>query len=191
MKGGLYMNTNKISLSAIINKTSEQTAEKVISELKKKGLMKKNEQTAFQKTEQLLYNYKNFNNAIALKEEEIEIIKKHGLPERSKSLVIINGNNGINTDSMMEKVEDKINSIYESILVTKRFINIIDSALMEIHNNEYYKIIELKYFEGKTHEEIAYIFDKDVSTITRNKNKLVNKLKITLFSDDVVHEIYS
>ncbi|MDF2839943.1 MAG: phage transcriptional activator, RinA family [Clostridia bacterium] len=185
------MNSSKVSLSAIINRTSEQTAEKVILELKRRGLMKKNNQTAFQKTEQLLYNYKNFKNAIVLKEEEIEIIKKHGLPERSKSIVVLTGNNGINTDSVMEKVEDKINSISESILVTKRFLNIIDCALMEIKNDDYYKLIELKYFEGNTHEEIAYVFSKDVSTITRNKNKLVNKLKIILFSDDVVHEIYS
>jgi hypothetical protein len=185
------MDSNKINLSMIINRTSEQTAEKVIMELKKKGLMKKNNQTAFQKTEQLLYNYKNFKNAVALKEEEIEIIKKHGLREKSKSVVILTGSNGINTDSVMEKVEDKINSISESIMVTKKFINIIDSALMEIKSDGYYKLIELKYFEGKTHEEIAYIFDKDVSTITRNKNRLVNKLKIILFSDDVVHEIYS
>lgn len=185
------MNSSKVNLSTIINRTSEQTAEKVIFELKRRGLMKKNNQTAFQKTEQLLYNYKNFKNAILLKEEEIEIIRKHGLPERSKSVVVLTGHSGINTASAMEKVEDKINAISESILVTKRFLNIIDCALMEIKNDAYYKLIELKYFEGKTHEEIAYVFDKDVSTITRNKNKLVNKLKITLFSDDVVHEIYS
>lgn len=185
------MNSNKVNLSMIINRTSEQTAEKVIIELKRRGLMKKNDQTAFQKTEQLLYNYNIFKNAIALKEEEIEIIKKYGLREKSKSVVILSGSNGVNTDSVMEKVEDKINSISESIQVTKRFINIIDSALMEIKHDVYYKLIELKYFEGKTHEEIAYVFDKDVSTITRNKNKLINKLKIILFSDDVVHEIFS
>lgn len=185
------MNATKVNLSTIINKTSEQTAEKVVFELKKRGLMKKHEQTAFQKTEQLLYHYMSFKNAIALKEEELQMIKKHGLRERSKSIIVLSGNSGINSDSMLEKIEDKINSITESIVVTKRFINIIDSALMKIKNDDYYKLIVLKYFEGKTHEEIAEICGKDVSTITRNKNRLINKLKITLFSDDVIHEIYS
>jgi DNA-directed RNA polymerase specialized sigma subunit len=185
------MSDNKISLNTIVSKVSKQTAAEVVLELKKKGMMKKNNHTAFEKTEQLLYNYKNFKNAITLKEEEIEIIKKHGLPERSKSIVILTGNTGINTDTPFEKAEEKINAISESILVTKRFISIIDNALMKIQGDYYYRLIELKYFEGKTHEEIAEVYDKDVSTITRNKNKLINMLKITLFSDDVIHEIYS
>ena len=44
--------------------------------------------------------------------------------------------------------------------------------------------------EGKTHEEIAEILGKDVSWISKNKNRLISKLKIILFSDDVLKEIF-
>lgn len=49
----------------------------------------------------------------------------------------------------------------------------------------------MKYFEGKTREEIAEHFDVDVSTISRNKNRLINLLQIRLFSDEVIYQIFS
>jgi len=49
----------------------------------------------------------------------------------------------------------------------------------------------MKYFESKTREEIAEELEVDVSTITRNKNRLINTLKITLFSDEVIYELFS
>ena len=42
----------------------------------------------------------------------------------------------------------------------------------------------------KNHEEIAEILGKDVSWISKNKNRLISKLKIILFSDDVLKEIF-
>ena len=60
-----------------------------------------------------------------------------------------------------------------------------------MHEDEYYEIIRLKYFEKKKGEEIAEYFDVETSTISRNKNRLINVLKIYLFSDDVVNELFS
>jgi len=40
-------------------------------------------------------------------------------------------------------------------------------------------------------EEIAEELEVDVSTITRNKNRLINTLKISLFSDEVIYELFS
>lgn len=73
---------------------------------------------------------------------------------------------------------------------TQKLIKIIDTALNTIKKDKYYKVIEYIYFESKTREEIAEIFDCEVKTITRNKNRLVNQLKIIIFSDDVIKELF-
>jgi DNA-directed RNA polymerase specialized sigma subunit len=173
-----------------INEVIQKTASEVVRELKRKGMAKNSCQTPFQKTEQLLYNYNNFKDAVLLKEEQLEDIRQYGLPERSKSIIFRSGNESINTDSELECAEKRISSIMESIRATKKFINIIDNALLKIRDNEYCDLIELKYFEGRTHEEIADIYQRDHSTITRNKNKLINKLAGLLFSDEVLREIF-
>jgi len=49
----------------------------------------------------------------------------------------------------------------------------------------------LKYFEDKTREEIAEELDCDVSTVSRNKSRLINKLLVRLFSDDALAELLS
>jgi len=179
-------------INEFISKTSEETAKAIVSELKRQSLLKDNKQNPFQKTERLLYNYNNFKEAIDDKRKQIKTILEIGLSKKSKSITSWSGNGGlINTPSEDEKVEDKIESIESSIVVTKKFITIIDAALDKIRDDPYFEIIQMKYFDGKTREEIADDFEVDVSTITRNKNRLINALKITLFSDEVIYELFS
>jgi RNA polymerase sigma factor (sigma-70 family) len=182
-------------IDKLINKTSKETAiataTAVVLELKRQGLMKDNRQTPFQKTEQLLYNYTNFNDAINDKYEKIEEIKSEGLPKKSKGITSWGGNQTLDTSSESEKAEDKIKVIEDSIIITRKFIAIIDTALQKISDDPYFIIIRMKYFENRTREEIAEELEVDVSTITRNKNRLINTLKITLFSDEVIYELFS
>lgn len=178
-------------INKIIIKTSEQTAAAVVSELKRQGLMKDNKQTPFQKTEQLLYNYNNFKSAVEDKHEQIKVICEEGLPKKSKSITSWGGNQTLDTSTDAEKAEDKVQAIESSIVITKKFISIIDAALQKVSNDQYYDILRMKYFEDKSREEIAEELAVDVSTITRNKNRLINALKITLFSDEVIYELFS
>lgn len=74
---------------------------------------------------------------------------------------------------------------------TKKIVTIIASALYDLQKDDiYYEIIPMIYFEGKTREEVADYFDTTVTTISRNKNRLVNKLKNRIFSDDVIYELF-
>jgi len=164
---------------------------KYTSELKKQGLLRNNKRTPFQKTETLLYNYNNFKAAIQDKHDQIEEIKNVGLRKRSKSITSISSNPTYEIKSDIDKAEEKIESIEQSIQVTKNFIRIIDNAIDMLKDDPYFDIIRMKYFEGKTREEMAEYYDVDVSTISRNKNRLVNLLQIRLFSDEVIYQIFS
>lgn len=74
---------------------------------------------------------------------------------------------------------------------TQKLVEIIDNALKEIEDDPYYKVIPLIFFKDKTREEITEHFNNcEVKTVTRNKNKLVNKLKVLIFSDESIEELF-
>ncbi len=73
---------------------------------------------------------------------------------------------------------------------TKKLMEIMNAALKTIENDKYYDVIPYIFFENKRREEIAEILDCEVKTVTRNKNRLVNQLKMIIFSDDVIKELF-
>lgn len=79
---------------------------------------------------------------------------------------------------------------YSDTTKTIKLINVIDSALKTISDDQYYSIIEMFYFEHKTRSEIAEFYDVDEKTISRNKKRLIDDLKIILFSDNTIEEIF-
>lgn len=175
----------------LIEQTAQVTAQAVVSELKRQGLMKDNKQTPFQKTEILLYNYNNFQEAIKDKYLQIETIQAVGIPKKSSSISSFSSQPTYEIKSDADKAEEKIECIEQSIQTTKNFIKVIDAAIDVLKDDPYFDIIRMKYFEGQTREEIAEYFEVDVSTISRNKNRLINMLQIRLFSDEVIYQIFS
>lgn len=75
---------------------------------------------------------------------------------------------------------------------TKTIVKMIDDALNQINNEagDYAGLLECIYFDSETREELAFDYDCEPITITRNKNKMINKLKDILFSDDVIEELF-
>ena len=73
---------------------------------------------------------------------------------------------------------------------TLKLVEKIDNALKEIEDDIYYEIIPLTYFEDETRENIAERFNTTERTISRNKGRLINQLKVRLFSDDVIYELF-
>lgn len=73
---------------------------------------------------------------------------------------------------------------------TIKLVKKINDALDMITDDMYHDVIVMYYFEKKTREEIAEQYDTTVTTISRNKTRLINKLKPILFSDDVIYELF-
>lgn len=174
-----------------VNLIIEQTVRTVILELKKNNMLKENKQTPYQKTELLLYNYISFKQMIKDKYKEIESIQGEGIPKKSSSITSFSGSPCYEIKSDYEKAEDMIQSILHSITTTEKFIRIIDVALDNLSEDPYFDIIRLKYFEGKSTQEIAEHYYVDVRTISRNKSRLVNLLQIRLFSDEFIHQLFN
>lgn len=73
---------------------------------------------------------------------------------------------------------------------TIKLVKKINDALDTIIDDPYYDIIPMYYFENETREIMAEYFDTTVTTISRNKTRLINKIKLILFSDDVIYELF-
>lgn len=74
---------------------------------------------------------------------------------------------------------------------TKKLLHRLNDALSTIIDDPYYDLIKLIYFDGESREYAAEYFNTSVTTISRNKTRLINKLKSILFSDDFILELYS
>lgn len=172
-------------------------AQSVVKALKDEGLVSANakpksaEKTAYKKTEQLLFSYKKFHQIVEDKKLEIEELQQYGVPGKSA----MSGGERVQSSRSEfgivlpeESVEQAVQRIYCAIQTTVQGIAMIDKALDAVKNDPYYQIIEMRYFEGRTLEDIGVYFNCDHSTISRNKSRLVKDLAMRLFPDEVIAE---
>lgn len=112
---------------------------------------------------------------IVLKLRKVGLIDEHKLSSYRK------------TEDLLRNYKKLKNSDMET---TQKLIHILEDELKALSDDPYYEIIPMIYFEGKTYEEIAEIFDISARTVMRNRNRLINQLKVVLFSDDVIAELF-
>lgn len=160
----------------------------VLTELEKRGIIKNNDST-FKNVELLLYNYNALKASIKDREEQIRDLKNYGIQEKSSSITTIVEN--VQKQSKSEQIENAINSLEQHIYRTKVFLRYIDRVIKKFETDEYYSIIKLKYFKGKSIEQIAEAMNRDISTISRNKNRLINELRPLLLPNDVISNIFN
>ena len=100
-------------------------------------------------------------------------------------------NNMIRTSqtSSFQKTE-KILYIYPDIEgVDEPFIKRVNDCLDRLKDDEDFDIIDMKYFQKMTHEEIAEFIGVDPSTVTRRKNRIVKRLSFMLFPSEAINEL--
>lgn len=188
------MQINKSEMSEF----ATMIANAVVEALETKGLVtskssRVDEKTAYQKTEQLLYNYNGFKRIVEERMQEIETLKTCGLPQKSKSIVEYSSKTGTvqGLATVEESVEQAIKNVENSIVRTKEAIDMIDKAMESLKFDPYYNILPLRYFDGRTQEDIAYELNCSQVTISKNKGRLIRELSIRLFPNQVVEEYFN
>ena len=171
----------------------KDTVKSTISQLGLDGLVNtkpKNEKTAYQKVEQLLFNYNNFHKVVAARQQEIADLKTYGVPSSVGSVREYVDKGGLPGGVVLpeESVESAVANVQKSVQLTVKAISMIDRAMESVKNDPFYPILEMRYFEGRTLEDIANALGCTHSTISRNRNRLVNELALIIFPDLVVSE---
>lgn len=186
--------------SAEMLEFADMIAKAVVKALEAKGLVgtpnanakpERNVKTAYQKTEALLYNYRNFKKIVEERMSEIDTIKKYGVPTKSVSVVEYYPKKlsvqGLRT--VEESVQNAVRSVETSVEETVRVISMIDKGMAALKSDPYYDILEMRYFEGRTQEDIADHLGCSQVTISKNKARLVNELAMRLFPSQAITEI--
>ena len=176
---------------------AELIANAVVGALKQESIgkadasaIRKSDKSAYQKTEQLLYGYNSFKKIVADKQQEIAELRAYGVPDKSKSIVQYTPHTCTVGGTVLpeESVERAVEQIERSVQTTVQAIALIEKCMASIATDPYYKVLPMRYFEGRTLEDIGATFKCDHTTISRNKNRLVKELAMRLFPDDVMSE---
>ena len=166
----------------------EDIIQKSIKELRKQNLLSNGRMTPYQKMEKVLFDYNSYKEAIKDKYERIDELKQVGIHKKSRSVVTMPSGSSITTTDE-ERTLEAIDSIKRSIVLTERFIAIIENALDKIKDEPYADVVKRYYIDKEKIMDIAIDYDVDESTIRRNKSQLINKLSIFIFSDDCIMEL--
>lgn len=73
---------------------------------------------------------------------------------------------------------------------TEIILKKVDEALETLEGDDYSELIRMLYFDGVSREEAAEYFEVEPITITRNKRRLIEKIKNIVFADDVIKELF-
>lgn len=178
------MNKNELSiLQTIVEKSFRKEMNRAVESIREADKQASEAQrNYFRDTETLLYSYPSLKIKIAQDEEDLS---KGQIQIRTKSKDIVRY--ASNDGALMEvDTDEMIQSRIASMVRTKKEVRRIDVALESIKDDKYYDIIPLRYWALTDPEGIAETMCCDERTYRRNKNRLVNKLKIVLFGADAL-----
>lgn len=163
----------------------------VLEELKSKKLINTSKDS-YRSTEKILYSYKALPEALKLIEIEINNLEQEFSklkPDNIKSnKLILNEDDGTYVYGN-EALATRISELKQIAINTKSWIRIIKQSLKKIESDKYYKIIPLYYFDKFTQEAIAEKLDVATGTISSNRSRLVNMLKVYIFPDTFIKEL--
>ena len=185
------MDINKHELIEITSATVRETVAQLGLGTPKSKIAEK---TAYAKTEALLYNYNDFKRIINERMLEIDDLRKYGVPKKAKDITAYNATGGGIVQGIVleeESVEDAVRTVQASVQGTVQAISLIDKCMAQLKNDPYYCILEMRYFEGRTQEDIAATLNCSQVTVSKNKNRLVRELAMRLFPNQTVEEMFN
>ena len=128
----------------------------------------------------LLYNYNKYLRTIPLLYEKLKELQEHP--------IILNGQSedikvqkSSTFKSELEKIEDKIENIKLRIERLLYITSKIKDGLSIIQDDEYFTLIEMKYFQRMSNKDVCDALFISDSTLNRHHHRLINELKSVLF----------
>lgn len=134
---------------------------------------------AYKATERRLYAVQVLRKKLQDDLEKLAEIKRYGPQQKSSSITRFM-KNGVRLTP--EEIKEALIMDMEAGIAADRFeLEVMDKALAEIGNDEYYLTVSGRYLQGLSNEEIAERINCDVSTVWRNRKRLVQQLAVRLY----------
>jgi RNA polymerase sigma factor (sigma-70 family) len=171
--------------------TKNEIVKKVLEELKNKKLLK-NPKSSYKSTEKILYSLNVLPEAVKLIDEEVKKLEEEAkgiaIPTAKSNSLILNERNNTYVYGD-ETLETRISELKQISVKAKSQVRLVKNALKKIEEDKWYDIIQMYYFDGMKIEAIAEELDCSVSTISDNKKRLMNELKVYIFPDTFIEEL--
>lgn len=171
--------------------TKNEIIKKVLEELKNKKILKST-RSSYKSTEKVLYSLNVLPEAIKLIDEEVKQLEEEAKgiekPTAKSNSLIIKERQGTYVYGD-ETLETRISELKQISVKAKSQIRLVKNALKKIEEDKWYDIIPSYYFERMTIETIAEELECAVSTVSDNKKRLMNQLKIYIFPDAFMEEL--
>lgn len=133
-------------------------------------------------TENLLYNYPNYKNYIALKYLDIADLKREPASRCSPSIVLYSGGKRQKRElKIAAGNEGQIKALKLQTEKTARLVLKIETALSLALKEEEKRFVELKYFENQTIEELCTSLCISRSSVYRIRSSVLCKLSTVLY----------
>jgi len=134
----------------------------------------------YKQTERRLFAYNDIKAKLENDIKDIEDLKKEGITGRSRDIIYRAVSGGVRL-SPDELQQIKIDAITEQVQDGRRELSRLDDVLLAIDDDDYGKIIRMKFIERKRDEYIAEIMNCDTSTIRRHRSRLVKRIAVRLY----------
>jgi hypothetical protein len=164
-----------------VNQAVKQATKVIMAANEERELSERN---YFRDTEKLLYSYPALKLKVAQDEEDLASGEAFIKTEKSSDIICFSpGATRLPDDQIQQELERSRRASMER---TRRQVRRIERALESIKDDQYYEIIPMKYWDNLSTEEMAVKFECEVRTVQRNKNRMVNKIKLILFGSDAL-----
>ena len=128
----------------------------------------------------LLYNYNKYLKTIPLLHYKLKELEEHPIILNGQSEDIkVQKSSTFKSD--LEKIEDKIENIKLRIERLVYITSKIKDGLSIIQDDEYFTLIEMKYFKRMSNKDVCDALFISDSTLNRHHHRLINELKSVLF----------
>ncbi len=134
---------------------------------------------AYKATERRLYAVPVLRKKLQDDLERLAEIRQFG-PQKKSSSITRFMKNGLRLTA--EEIQEALIMDMEAGIAADKFeLETMEKALTEIFADEYYLTVSGRYLEGLSNEEIAERISCDVSTVWRNRKRLVQQLSVRLY----------
>ena len=116
-------------------------------------------------------------------EKAVAGLKKSGMVKRRQMSSIQKTEELLRLYPALKRAPEKPDTITSEVLKNT------EAALHDLETDPYFDVITRYYFDGQSREFIAQARGASVTTITRNKARLLKELAPRLFPDDVIKEL--
>jgi hypothetical protein len=136
-------------------------------------------------TEVRLYAYKDLKAKIYNDMLDLNDLKREKTSEKSRDIIYRSVSGGVSI-SPEEIQEMKIQRLSRVIREGLREIARIEDAVKSVENDYYSDVIKLRYFSRMTDENVAEKLSCDVSTVRRNRKRLLKQIAVRFYGLDAV-----